>query len=412
MAFLSSSLLGFSLALCIAPQQLLRSPLWRKAHTGTFGWKLAQVRLLHQSPMKIILDSTALRRDYFLSSPDARLLELYVTKTQSSVLVPTVVVDEVQNLYREDLREVNEKLVSRYRQLLGTRAPKLPELDIEQECEAYRTQILADIKEKFRGIVLPYPQLSHEDLVKRDLARRKPFNPAGKGYRDALIWASILAYLSSTKETACLISNNTKDLWSTDGKRLHEDLAEELRTAKFPQQLAVFTGIDDFNKTVVNPTLKRLESISEQLRTGTFESLDLKELLKGCRSDVKQVLKAERMLSQLIRSQIGGRANFEDVSLSEVGEPYDIEIQDVFELDRGKIFLHFTVVFDVTLEVVVPGDDMLGWRSVSPPWANRLGDSEDAAVQIDAELPAYFSATAVYNVADEDVETLDIEPDF
>jgi hypothetical protein len=130
--------------------------------------------------MRIILDSTALRRDYFLSSPDARLLELYVTKTQSSVVVPKVVVDEVRNLYREDLREVNEKLVSKYRQLLAIRAPQLPQLDPNQECEAYRTHIVSVIKKKFRGIVLPYPRLSHEDLVKRDLPRRKGGDPAHK----------------------------------------------------------------------------------------------------------------------------------------------------------------------------------------------------------------------------------------
>ena len=41
-----------------------------------------------------------------------------------------------------------------------------------------------------------------------------------------------------------------------------------------------------------------------------------------------------------------------------MGQPYDIEIQDFFELEGTKIFLHFTVIFDVTLEVVIPGDDM------------------------------------------------------
>jgi hypothetical protein len=66
----------------------------------------------------------------------------------------------------------------------------------------------------------------------------------------------------------------------------------------------------------------------------------------------------------------------------------------------------------VTLEVVIREDDMLGWRPVSRPWFTRIGDSEDAPVQVEAELPAHFSATAVYNVADDDVETLEIEPAF
>jgi hypothetical protein len=41
----------------------------------------------------------------FALGAGARLLELDVTKTQSSVVAPKVVVDQVQNLYREDLSE-------------------------------------------------------------------------------------------------------------------------------------------------------------------------------------------------------------------------------------------------------------------------------------------------------------------
>jgi hypothetical protein len=49
------------------------------------------------------------------------------------VVLSKVVVDEVQNLYREDLSEVNEKLVSKYAQLLANRAPQLPQLDLTQD---------------------------------------------------------------------------------------------------------------------------------------------------------------------------------------------------------------------------------------------------------------------------------------
>jgi hypothetical protein len=68
-------------------------------------------------------------------------------------VVPKVALDEVQNLYREDLSEVNEKLVSKYRQLLSNRVPQMPQLDLTQECEAYRTHVVSVVKEKLRGIV-------------------------------------------------------------------------------------------------------------------------------------------------------------------------------------------------------------------------------------------------------------------
>ena len=119
--------------------------------------------------------------------------------------------------------------------------------------------------------------------------------------------------------------------------------------------------------------------------------------------------KGATTLNRLIRSQVG-RTNFEDISLSNMGQPYGIEIQDVFELEGRKIFLHFTVIFDVTLEGMISGDDTWGWRSVSPPWVTMIPKA--LPVQIAAGLPAYFSGTAVYNLANEDVETPEIEANF
>jgi hypothetical protein len=278
--------------------------------------------------MNIILDSTAIRHDYFLSSPDARLLELYVGRTHSSLVVPHVVIDEAVNLYREDLLELRGKFVSKYRQLLTMRSREVPDVDPDEECKAYKKQLLSDIQGKFRGVLLPYPDISHEQLVRRDLDRRKPFGSTGKGYRDALIWISIMTYLSTKSDTACLISNNTKDFWNSEGNALHGDLAEELLAAKSKQALRIFKDVAEFNRAVVSPSLKKLESIVDDLRKGTFNGLDTKELMLECRSDVKRWLKQDATLSRLIRSQIG-RVDFEDLSQGDVGKPYDIEVQPI-----------------------------------------------------------------------------------
>jgi hypothetical protein len=81
----------------------------------------------------------------------ARLLELYVTKTQSSVVVPKVVIDEVQKPISG--RPERNKQKVRYRQLLANRAPHLLQLDQTQECDANRTHAVSVVKEKSRGIV-------------------------------------------------------------------------------------------------------------------------------------------------------------------------------------------------------------------------------------------------------------------
>jgi hypothetical protein len=42
-------------------------------------------------------------------------------------------------------------------------------------------------------VILPFPRITHEAVVKRALQRRQPFDPEGKdGYRDTLLWESLI----------------------------------------------------------------------------------------------------------------------------------------------------------------------------------------------------------------------------
>ena len=62
---------------------------------------------------------------------------------------------------------------------------------ITKEKEEYAKFFYAQIR-RLNINIIPYPSTSHKDLVSRDLARKRPFQESGKGYRDALIWESLL----------------------------------------------------------------------------------------------------------------------------------------------------------------------------------------------------------------------------
>ena len=57
------------------------------------------------------------------------------------------------------------------------------------------------------------PQVSHADLVERDLSSRKPFSPTGKGYRDALIWESVVELCTdlTDADTLIFVTDNKSD---------------------------------------------------------------------------------------------------------------------------------------------------------------------------------------------------------
>ncbi len=77
--------------------------------------------------------------------------------------------------------------------------------------------------------ILPYPDLPHREVARRALARRRPFDPLGHdGYRDALVWESVLALARTlSRERLVLVSRNRKDFAADDGS-LHADLRRDV----------------------------------------------------------------------------------------------------------------------------------------------------------------------------------------
>lgn len=79
--------------------------------------------------------------------------------------------------------------------------------------------------------VLPLPEVSHDELIGRDLAIRKPFDKDGKGYRDALIWHTFVRWVRQSLAAAgateiYFVSRNVRD-FALEGA-LHPDLAADI----------------------------------------------------------------------------------------------------------------------------------------------------------------------------------------
>ena len=77
--------------------------------------------------------------------------------------------------------------------------------------------------------VLPYPDVPHREVAARALARRRPFDALGHdGYRDALVWESVLALARRlSRARLVLVSRNRKDFADAEGG-LHADLRRDV----------------------------------------------------------------------------------------------------------------------------------------------------------------------------------------
>lgn len=192
--------------------------------------------------MDIVIDSNIFYNRYSMEGPQFDLLFDAVYAHVGRMCIPQVVVAEVESLYGRYLRSSSSR---------ATHVPLGVEVDVDSQVSDYRAAFTKFITN--HGLILPYPKVSHEDLVTRDLKRRKPFKENGSGYRDCLIWETVLSHLRNGSRNVALITGNHKDFGKAPS--LHPDLQADM---KDPSRVQYFASLEEFNETVVRPRLRVL----------------------------------------------------------------------------------------------------------------------------------------------------------
>ena len=148
-------------------------------------------------PKFIVLDSNVLISDYWLRSPSFLLLREFLGRAKATLVVPKIVLEEVVNHHREDLAKLKSEIRDTVREagrlLRNVKGSakwwvEISKTDSADPYEKFLSAELAAMKAK----VPDYANIPHADVVSRDLRRRKPFQQSGKGYRDALLWETIV----------------------------------------------------------------------------------------------------------------------------------------------------------------------------------------------------------------------------
>lgn len=99
--------------------------------------------------------------------------------------------------------------------------------EVAEGYDSYLRKRLRDV-----STVMDLPDVPHEDLVRRAVDRRLPFQEKGTGYRDALIWESVCHLAAEGPVT--LLTSNVKDFG--DGSTLAVDLVNDLHGRGTPPE--------------------------------------------------------------------------------------------------------------------------------------------------------------------------------
>ena len=179
--------------------------------------------------MHVVLDAEVITSAGFGNSPLFRFIVSTAPVVDIRLCVPSLVIDEVvANFGREinkEVRTLNGALKKLSRHLRKELPSPTAELQQRNEVSLYRNRLLKALGPTC--VVLPYPDSSHQELVARAIARRRPFDEKGSGFRDALIWDSVLELATQGDGVLVLVSGDGD--FSDKADCLHPDLVKEVQ---------------------------------------------------------------------------------------------------------------------------------------------------------------------------------------
>jgi hypothetical protein len=355
----------------------------------------------------VVVDTTEFFSDLMLSKPPWQQVLARSASGYLRLWIPEVVILEAARHHQRNAGQqlsAMRKAMRSLQHLSGSAVRELPEIHkflgtTEQVVNGYVQRLRSQL-EDVNTRILPMPQVSHQDLVTRALAERKPFRIKGNedkrgpdGYRDALIWASITEATARLDDgdTLIMVTGNSGDFCSkTNPNRLDQDLLDDL-----PVALSVhrYRTLDDMLKALPQPPIT-----SEYTRHWLSLVLGMPGVVPAGSDTAAQEPPAEpRLLSSL-----------QEVVRVAVEDLIDEEVEDHLAYQKYSTGLQFNDVNipmeTVTVQWIEPDLSTLTWN----PYDAVDKDLARAQVTVDAQVTFEgHMLKADYYIDESDVELYD-----
>jgi predicted nucleic acid-binding protein len=192
--------------------------------------------------MRAIFDTSVLHDDLPMSGLRSRVLLDQARRQRFELVVPEVVVLEISNKARERIEQATNKLAAASASLAKLEVPPGLPIVNPQALTILFVRQLRDRITNASGRIPEIPNPEHASLVERSIRGTKPFRTSGVGYRDALIWLTVVN--EADGDTVAFVSANTSDFANED--ELHPDLEAELTRVGRSGAVTLYTDLDAF----------------------------------------------------------------------------------------------------------------------------------------------------------------------
>lgn len=347
----------------------------------------------------VIVDTTALTETWTVDGSWWQALFMKAQRGEVRIAIPVVVHMEFKRRFLEKAA----KDLAEYRQAEGRIRKLMQDVpltgfdasdDTERPARAFKT---VDDRLCQHAEILDLPDVTHQTLLETDLAKHKPFDEHGKGYRDALIWHTLLEEAAKTPGQAVwFVTANTSDFC-----------------------------VKNDDGTTLAPTLRAQAEQAGIANIGWVRNL--KDLLEELRSDVKLVseLPAEGKEDVLLETAYGlARSYLDDLDLDfdphdlsypslrhDLSIPPEIQSVTVGNVDVGSASCHLVDAGyeDAELWNVIVQADLSLWGfalksdwgevDATPDWWVDDGDLNDHGMSVEGTATVNVTVSVLIDSA-------------
>jgi hypothetical protein len=233
--------------------------------------------------VRVVLDANLIiERDWHLRTGTAEALLAAAQRRRLRLVIPEVVVREAVAAHAERRTNAQSRLRSALADLHRLDGPNAEDASAKSGSFIQRTYE-SSLRERLRdhGVeVAPVPEIS-ESLVDRAVRRRRPFDANGKaGFRDALIWQTVLDEASDAQVTV-FATDNIKDFGNETKDGLHPHLVEDVAGKGLGSaSIRLVRSLDDAARLALEPARDILDRIRARLTDEPGWSNELLELMR------------------------------------------------------------------------------------------------------------------------------------
>jgi hypothetical protein len=248
--------------------------------------------------MIVFIDTTETVKNLTIHGTDWEKLGRFLPLNSSTGIIPRIVIEETANHFREEIENIRKEVhkcqldfgkhcgsVSANVNIAATHL--FPEIDVEFLMEQHE-KVFNGRMEYLHLRTREYSEVDPATLVQRALSRRKPFDEKGKyGFRDAILWETILNKVKERHDKVVFITRNKKDFGEhgTLAPHLKDDL---VAIGCPPDTVIVCEGLDRFVVEYVDPELEKLDSIAEKITEGNHEHIRTDKIIDDLYPQIRQ----------------------------------------------------------------------------------------------------------------------------